>query len=551
LDKLFKAFVQVDKVKNKGVEGTGLGLAIINSILKAMGGEVSVASEYGKGSTFTVTLPQKFRDSTAHAVVGDKGGKNVLIYERRDLYANSVVNTIKNLGVSCTPVDGEAALDEKVADGKHNFIFTAPALYERTKNVLQKHKSSAAVVLLAEFGDAIADKNVTLLSMPAYSVTVANVLSGASDNSHYGAKAESFTRFIAPDARALVVDDTSTNLRVAEGLLAPYKMRVDLCRSGPDAIEAVQVERYDIVFMDHMMPGMDGLEATKRIRALYGEQYRKLPIIALTANAVAGAKDMFLNEGLNDFISKPIDIPKLNAVLDKWIPREKRKSPAELIAAGEDGGGDDIDVRRFKIDGVDVEKGLAISGGKGAHYIRTITMFYEDGFEKIKEIRNCFETGDMQLYATHVHGLKSASASIGAAEVSEMAKALEAAYRENNRVYIDGHNTKFLMELEALLHNIGNLLSEVEAKTKKEGGNVDTEALEAELSKLKKALENFDSETIDSATNALVEYEQTEHFGERVKGILQNVLIGEYDDALNLIDALLEKLGVDVELKDF
>ncbi|MDR2592659.1 MAG: response regulator [Chitinispirillales bacterium] len=552
VDKLFKDFVQVDKERNKGVEGTGLGLAIINSILKAMGGKVSVSSEYGKGSTFTVTLPQRFRDAAAHASVDDKEGKNVLIYERRDLYANSIVSTIKRLGVNCAPVDGEASLDEKVASGSYNFIFTASALYDRTKNILQKHNSDAKVVLLTEFGDVIADKNVTILSMPAYSVTVANVLNGLSDNSHYGAKAESFTRFIAPDARVLVVDDTNTNLRVAEGLLSPYKMRVDTCRSGPDAIEAVQAERYDIVFMDHMMPGMDGLEATKRIRAILGrdDYYRKLPIIALTANAVSGAREMFLSEGLNDFISKPIDISKLKAVLEKWIPQDLRKSPTEVITTG-DSGDDDIDVRKIKIDGVDVEKGLSISGGKGTHYIRTITMFYEDGFEKIKEIRNCMEIGDMQLYATHVHGLKSAAASIGAISVSEEAKALETAWKENNEIYINEHNGKFLMNLEALLHNIGKLLDDIEAMKKKTGGgHVDTELLKAELAKLRTAMENFDSETIDGATNTLIEYEQAEHFGEQIKSILQNVLIGEYDDALNQIDRLLEKLGMEVKLRE-
>jgi signal transduction histidine kinase/CheY-like chemotaxis protein/HPt (histidine-containing phosphotransfer) domain-containing protein len=549
LEKLFKDFVQVDQERNRGVEGTGLGLAITNSILKAMGGEVAVVSEYGKGSTFTVTLPQKIRSHVKHAVVDNIEDKNVLVYERRDIYANSVLGTIKNLGVHCTLVASEAELDEKVGENPtpYNFIFTAPALYERTKNILQKHGLSAKVVLLTEFGDAIADRNVTILSMPVYSVTVANVLNGVSDNNNYGAKQESFARFIAPEARVLVVDDTNTNLRVAEGLLSPYKMRISLCRSGPEAIEAVQEERYDIVFMDHMMPGMDGLEATKRIRSIYGDYFRKLPIIALTANAVSGAREMFLSEGLNDFISKPIDIGKLNAVLDKWIPAEKRKSPTEVNGDGNDGdSGNDVSFKKVAIDGVNVEKGLALSGGKGAHYLRTITMFYEDGFEKIKEIRNCLDMGDIHLYTTHIHGLKSASASIGAETLSEEALALEAAGKENNIIYINEHNAKFLMDLEALLHNLGTLLDDLEAMKKKKSGRVDTEMLKAELIKLKDALDGFDSETIDSATNTLLEYEHAEHFGEGIKGVLQNVLIGEYDVALELIDELLEKLGVEV-----
>jgi signal transduction histidine kinase/ActR/RegA family two-component response regulator len=131
--------------------------------------------------------------------------------------------------------------------------------------------------------------------------------------------------FTAPDFRILIVDDLPMNLKVAEGLLAPYQMDISTCLSGGDAVRLVQENIYDMVFMDHMMPDMDGVEATRRIRELEGERFRMLPIIALTANAVSGMKEMFLAQGMNDFLSKPIDIVRLDALLDKWIPRARRK----------------------------------------------------------------------------------------------------------------------------------------------------------------------------------------------------------------------------------
>jgi CheY-like chemotaxis protein len=125
-----------------------------------------------------------------------------------------------------------------------------------------------------------------------------------------------------------VVDDIVTNLKVANGLLLPYKMRVDLCKSGVTAIEAMKTNRYDVVFMDHKMPGMDGIETTLMIRAMGDKDpyFKEVPIIALTANAIFGTKEMFIENGLNDFLSKPIDTVKLDALLKKWIPKDKQKS---------------------------------------------------------------------------------------------------------------------------------------------------------------------------------------------------------------------------------
>jgi len=122
------------------------------------------------------------------------------------------------------------------------------------------------------------------------------------------------------------VDDVSINLMVAKGLLTLYGIEVHTCASGEEAVEAVQKEKYDMVFMDHMMPGMDGVEATAAIRNLAEERFRTLPIVALTANAFVGMEEMFLTHGFNDYLSKPIDSKKLNAILLKWIPADKQRA---------------------------------------------------------------------------------------------------------------------------------------------------------------------------------------------------------------------------------
>ncbi|MDR1759178.1 MAG: response regulator [Fibrobacter sp.] len=207
INKLFNDFVQIDPVANKNVEGTGLGLAITKNLLKAMNGNIKVESIYGKGSIFTVTLPQKITSLEPMGKLTESGGK--------------------------------------------------------------------------------------------------------------------MKEFTAPYAKVLVVDDIEVNLDVMEGLLLPYRVQVDSCLSGMEAVEKIEHNHYDLIFMDHMMPGMDGVETTKRIRELdlRNPYYRDLPIVALTANAVNGMKEFFMENGFNDFLSKPISVNALNVILEKWIPK--------------------------------------------------------------------------------------------------------------------------------------------------------------------------------------------------------------------------------------
>ena len=335
IEKLFGDFVQIDVRNQKHVEGTGLGLAITHNLVKAMGGDISVESEYGKGSTFTVRLSQKIRSHEKFASVENPEEKRVLVYELREIYADSIVCTIDNLGVECTLVSTDMELREQLSSGMFPFVFIASTLYENAAKICSELKADAVIALLAGFGEFFVEQNHTILAMPVYSRAVANLLNGASDSYSYGETGEPVARFIAPGADILVVDDINTNLSVTEGLLLPYKMKVDLCLSGMGAIEAAASKRYDLIFMDHMMPGVDGIEAAKKIRELDSGDpyYANLPIVVLTANAISGTKEMFLENGFNDFLSKPIDTIRLNAILEKWIPKEKQIKGAAPAAA--------------------------------------------------------------------------------------------------------------------------------------------------------------------------------------------------------------------------
>jgi CheY-like chemotaxis protein len=155
-------------------------------------------------------------------------------------------------------------------------------------------------------------------------VSIANILNSKAEVKDSVESSDEIT-FTIPNARLLVVDDIDINLMVAEGLLEAYDATIDTCLSGAEAIKMVKLYDYDLVFMDHMMPGMDGIEATAAIRKWEAEQNIRsgVPIVALTANAVVGMKELFLGKGFNDFLSKPIDISKLNEILERWITKDK------------------------------------------------------------------------------------------------------------------------------------------------------------------------------------------------------------------------------------
>ena len=540
IDELFTDFVQCDTAKNRNIEGTGLGLAITWNILKAVGGDIKACSEYGHGSTFTITLPQKFRLSEKLAYVENPEKKSVLIFERRDIYAASITATLENLGVNSDLVSEYAGFYEKLTGNTYDFIFVAYALYRQHKRVILEYEKSSKIVVITEFGEAASNDGRSILAMPAHCISVASIMNGQAEAYSYNENDVSLTHFVAPEAAVLVVDDIKTNLIIAEGLLLPYEMQVDLCKSGAEAVAAVQARHYDLVFMDHWMPEMDGVEAARRIRALGHSYYTQLPIIALTANVISGTQDMFIENGLNGFLAKPIDTVKLNTILERWIPREKRRSslPHDSSRSDKAAGEDAFSLKTLKINGVDTGKGLVLTGGSVERYVETLTVFCDDGREKIEQLKTCLKTGNIPLYTILVHALKSASANIGAEALSNAARDLEKAGKQANLDFIMEHHQMFLADLELLLDNIEDFVS---AHLEKADFPPDTEALKAKLAQLKQALEALDAHAMNSIMDTLLGQKLC---GEAaaVQAISRSILMSDFDEALALTESLLEKL---------
>ncbi|MDR2069271.1 MAG: hypothetical protein LBP71_05320 [Spirochaetaceae bacterium] len=240
--KLFGEFVQVDTHKNRGIEGTGLALAITRRLCVAMGGDISVESEYGKGSVFTVSVPQKIAGAQdvemPFAAVDNPGKKKTLIFERRVIYAKSVAWSLKNIQVPHRLVTNLENFTEALRGEDWYVVFSGYGLYHRIRPVMEQlkkefpQKEGPPLALMIEWGTEAYVPGVRFVSLPIQSLSISAVLNGRPDRRNYGESAFSGTRFTAPAARFLVVDDIATNLKVAEGLIAPYHARVDTALSG-------------------------------------------------------------------------------------------------------------------------------------------------------------------------------------------------------------------------------------------------------------------------------------------------------------------------------
>ncbi len=333
LNKIFSSFSQVDTKKNRAVEGTGLGLSISKRLTKMMDGLIHVDSVYGEGTEFTVVLPQKVVSEKPIAGIHNERKPKILCYIRfnkmaSDFVIQSYQTVIKHIGDTitedykvCDSLEKTKRVLEQEKDFTH--IFIAREEYMEAQEYFDSLAETYVVTVVQERnGHVELGNNIHNIYKPFYSLPIVNIVNAEKLQFLAGMREVNEGRFIAPEATILVVDDTEMNLKVVFGLLKPYHMTIIAADSGTKAIELVKKRQFDMIFMDHMMPEMDGVEATRIIRSLPGEYYANVPIVALTANAVSGAREMFLKEGFQDFVTKPIDMTDMERCIRRWLPPE-------------------------------------------------------------------------------------------------------------------------------------------------------------------------------------------------------------------------------------
>lgn len=352
------------------------------------------------------------------------------------------------------------------------------------------------------------------------------------------AEQDAVSTFIAPDVKVLIVDDNMINRKVARSFLKSYAFDLTEAESGPEAIKLVGENRYDIIFMDHMMPMMDGIEAAEIIRRDCGENGTAPAIIALTANAMEGMRERFLDRGFQDFIAKPLDRRELGQLLARWVPEERRRAKE-----AEDAGEAAADLSAFRIEGINMAAASRYSGGDETGFKDLLELYYRDGQRKGALLRELAEY-DISRYCVEVHGLKSASANIGAMEVSDMARAQENAASQGDSAFIASQFPSMMKAYETLLMNIGLFLEEQRQNDAQEEKlpPLPTLELREQVGAALKKLEDFRSQECAGMVADILRHELSQDTADSLKEIQGQLKLYEDDNAEELLNQLLSKL---------
>ena len=391
MEKLFERFQRLDERNTRNIEGPGLGLNIAMSLLKLMGGGMKIDSEYQKGSTFTVTIPQKVLNN------GPTG-------------------------------DFKSVMDSR-----------------QMSDTEQIHNS-----------------------------------------------------FEAPEAHILVVDDNDMNLDVFKALLKRTKMDIVTVDSGRACLALVKQEYFHIIFMDHMMPEMDGVEVLHEIRKLTQFPNENTPVIALTANALSGAREFYLKEGFADFLTKPIDTDLLEELIVSYLPKELVKiNEAEPVS-------EDVhkkeELALLEQKGFHTSSGMRYCRGDSGFYREMLVRFAKDTEQKAADIEASFQDEDIENYQILVHSLKSSAKMIGADALSEMARAAEEAAKNRDTACIKGNHGALMEHYRETARHISDVFglgddleTDPAAQTEVSG-----EELLSRLSELRQSLETFEADRAET-----------------------------------------------------
>lgn len=450
MGKLFTNFERLDLKRNRSVEGTGLGLPITKNLLVAMGGDITVSSVYGEGSTFTATVGQE------------------------------IVN------------------EEQIGDYRKKYK-------EKLHHEVCYHES-----------------------------------------------------FHAEDARILVVDDNEVNLKIVVGLAKNTKLQIDTALSAAEGLKLIRQHSYQLLLINHMMPEMDGIEMLQHVKTMDGGIYKDIPAVAITANALSGAKQTYLDAGFCGYLSKPIDPERFEQIIKDNLPQEYvtecEDGNGDTATEGQetDGTSDPKQAEEWSIPGIDIAKALSYIGGSRELYISLLQTYLDGSEERIRKLEECKNKEDIFNYDITIHGLKGISASIGADSMAVAAAGLEEACKDPQTAmtYIQMNHDQAVSRYRELLEQIKKWLANIETdgKIEKEAVTNITEMLTI-ISDLKTAVFEYKEKAACTCLERLYKTEIPEladEMGAKYYGILDKLYqyVSDYD--MDKAYELAEKLETDI-----
>lgn len=544
LPKLFNGFERFDTLRNKAIEGTGLGLAITKQLVEAMDGTIIVDSVYGEGSTFTVRIPQKIIDLRNAVTIRDADKFRMLVYCGTVAEREAFERTFADFGISADyAMYGEELNNYLEHSYCYSHIFVTYGEFERRVNASDALMDDPRLVVCLYFRQHLCDlKGHNGVYLPICSINLASLIQGKSvvENSTYKNQAE---LYIGPEVNLLVVDDNLVNLRIFSGLLDCHRFKIDCVDSGMKCIDYARNKKYDLIFLDHMMPKKDGIATLHEMREDEKTLNKNTPVIAFTANAVSGMKEMFFEQGFEDFLSKPIDIAKMEEILKAYLPFDKLIPVDEYpedSAVGENTDGMSDGAGRseseFTVEGLDMEKALYYAGGSYATLKNVLEVFLSDGRNKESLITTYVENGDFENYRIEIHAVKSLCKGIGADELSGRALALEDACKRGDKEFVLSNYLAVSRDYGSLLDEIEKTLSGIKSDSKRRTATAEPVLTVGEqLLCAKLLLDEFEQDTAGKLIDDLLERDTDDELAAKLKDIKNKFMLCDFDGALELI----------------
>lgn len=360
-------------------------------------------------------------------------------------------------------------------------------------------------------------------------------------------------KFIAPMGRILIVDDNAMNLAVAQGLLKGTRLQIDVAASGEECLELIKRKTYHLICMDHMMPVMDGVETLHAIRALEGNPSRDIPVIALTANAVAGARELYLREGFQDYLTKPIDADKFENMLIEYLPSNvvyltnNRNISDEYEQTQEEGDGEfDIRESQLYLMGFNLRNGLRYMGGDKALYGKVLRDFHSILQEKETALKDFLQKGDMPGYTIIVHSLKGNARNVGADDLADEAFELEKMAKAGQLEDVTVRSPILFGMMNTMRNSLRVYLETEDAgektgqqETEESAGNITEEEWVRALHELAARLDDFDGESAAAKLRELKRYDRPEPDKKMLRLCEKAIKDYAYDIALEVVNAVL------------
>jgi len=572
LKKLFQSFTQADGSTTRKYGGTGLGLSICKQLVNLMGGNISVSSEPGVGSTFQFVLPfpvDTEQVSKAMYITDDFADKRCLVVDDNEVSRLIFTQNLTSFSLKCKAVSsGKKALEElEKSDKPYDIVildWKMPDMdgietAQRIKK-LKNLKKTPNILMVSAYGREEVVNRAKEAGFDSFLIKPVNrsilfnaIVDMISDKGSGDAQARKNRRMLddksamlakVSGAKILVVEDNEINQEIVAELLNTNNLQITLANNGLEAVAAVEKESFDLVFMDIQMPEMDGLEATKTIR---DKGYTEIPIIAMTAHAMTGDRDKSLNAGMNDHVTKPLDPKKVYEALVQWIP--EREQPAETatteapVSASLSETKTDTFMLPERIPGVNMEDGLARLNGNPKLYMKLLEKF-TNAYKRqdIETLKIWIRNDEMEQAERWVHTIKGVSGNIGASDLQKESMALENAINiEDDKM--EKYLESFSVEFFNLLNSLGQLEFS-EAEQQLEGKQeIDEETLKQKISELSEAVQKRKPKPCKQIMEEINAFELPKNITEEIKELNAQLKRYRFKEASKVLEQIETHIG--------